>query len=543
MMKRKRALVIKMMAAIIFLPLLAFAQQQERLIDKESWRNEPIKIIKLKTKDKAIELGKKFSETDDWLYGLTVTVQNVSQKAIARIEFRLTFPRPGGASTPETAHYAVLMGYGKDPADVTPQEVLKLVLPGENIDVKLLEVNVPFVIEDLEKLTYERPFRHARLILSSVTFVDGSEWIGNETLYPDPNNPKRKINPKSPPDQFPKELKPSQPQSSIRRESCEFQFLNANLRRAHAPLNMKRGRTFAARFWLPQLPETLPCDRIFDRQEARSCGPTGESCTYREDIFINPTPELMWRINSRAVFDQRRCVRSDFTICSPTFYPMYVKADCGAQVAGGGGGCSDPFQQCSTGYWDFEQCKCVGFSPILVDVAGNGFDLTNAQGGVSFDLDSDGQKENFSWTSRSSDDAWLALDRNGNGSIDNGTELFGNFTSQPTPPTGEGRNGFLALAEYDKPTNGGNGDGVISNEDAVFNSLRLWQDINHNGISETNELHSLTERSLHTIDVSYKQSKRTDEFGNQFRYRAKVKDIQGAQLGRWAWDVFLISSP
>ena len=86
-------------------------------------------------------------------------------------------------------------------------------------------------------------------------------------------------------------------------------------------------------------------------------------------------------------------------------------------------------------------------------------------------------------------------------------------------------------------------DGVIDKNDYVFADLQLWQDLNHNGISEPSELYSLPALGLGVISLDYKEARRKDGHGNTYRYRAKLTDSRNIQLGRWAWDVFPVAHP
>jgi hypothetical protein len=196
--------------------------------------------------------------------------------------------------------------------------------------------------------------------------------------------------------------------------------------------------------------------------------------------------------------------------------------------------------QTSTGPPCYVDNSCAdGPSPIILDIDGHGFVLTNAADGVLFDISGTGHPIQMGWTARGAANAFLALP-GVDGMVHNGKELFGNFTPQPKSST---PNGFAALAVYDDPNNGGNGDGIIDSRDAVFSSLRLWIDANHDGICQPDELHTLPSLGVTSISLAYKSSRRTDQYGNVFRYRAPVdpNTPDPAHVGRTAYDIFFVT--
>jgi hypothetical protein len=183
-------------------------------------------------------------------------------------------------------------------------------------------------------------------------------------------------------------------------------------------------------------------------------------------------------------------------------------------------------------------------SPMLIALdRDDGFELTGPSDGVYFDIDASGRLERVAWTVRGEREAFLCLDRNGDGVINDGGELFGNFTrlsnGQRAP------NGYVALAEYDRPEKGGNGNGYIDPGDAIWSRLRLWVDRNHDGISQPSELHPLEWAHLTRIGLEYIHSEQRDAHGNLFRFvgTAWYRGADGQEHRLVTTDVFLQVAP
>ena len=152
-------------------------------------------------------------------------------------------------------------------------------------------------------------------------------------------------------------------------------------------------------------------------------------------------------------------------------------------------------------------------SPLVVDLDGDGVELyALGDYGSFFDLDGDGQAQLTGWVSP--DDGLLALDVNGNGRIDDITELFGSADTD----------GFKVLAQYD-----GNSDGVIDANDAVFENLLIWTDVNSDGVSQASELHSLSDYDIASISLDTQLLDEEYIAGNQITHEATYTMTDGTE--------------
>ncbi len=145
----------------------------------------------------------------------------------------------------------------------------------------------------------------------------------------------------------------------------------------------------------------------------------------------------------------------------------------------------------------------------------------------------------MSWTAQKWRNGWLVLDRNADGLISDLSELFGNMTPQPADGP---QNGYHALAVFDDPATGGNGNDFIDPGDSVYSHLRVWIDSNHDGVSDPGELHTLQELGIFRIALNYKLTRFQDPEGNTFRYKGRLWDAS-EKAWNTCYDVFLQVEP
>lgn len=146
--------------------------------------------------------------------------------------------------------------------------------------------------------------------------------------------------------------------------------------------------------------------------------------------------------------------------------------------------------------------------PLTLDLDGDGIETVapSSANPILFDHDGDGIKIGTGWIK--GDDGFLVLDRDGNQSIDDGTELFGDAT--PLSIGGKAADGFAALAQEDT-----NGDGIVSSSDENYSKLRVWQDWNQDGLSQAGELKTLAELDIVGINVAKSENSQVLANGNE----------------------------
>jgi hypothetical protein len=177
---------------------------------------------------------------------------------------------------------------------------------------------------------------------------------------------------------------------------------------------------------------------------------------------------------------------------------------------------------------------CGITSPIVINLDNGQYQLTGEESTVLFDITGTGTKLPIGWTAAGTNQAFLWMDRDHDGVVSGGAELFGTATVLKNGHRAS--NGFEALREFDT-----NGDLVIDANDSVWTQLLLWTDRNHDGISQPSEVTRLADSPVRSISLTYHWTGRRDAHGNTFRYEGLISlSTSGGSRQKPVYDIFFV---
>ena len=185
-------------------------------------------------------------------------------------------------------------------------------------------------------------------------------------------------------------------------------------------------------------------------------------------------------------------------------------------------------------------------SPIAIRVGGEEIinNISSSEDGVPFDLKGDGHPLWYAWQKHGDHQiGWLAIPDK-DGGVPSGKYLIGNYTPNEDYPSPNRNNGWKVLSEYTEKDNGGCGGPNITPCDAAYSKLRVWVDMNHDGVAQPDELFTLPQVGITSIGTDYEETKIADEFGNWYRYKGQINPLgrpPGSRVNPVAYDVYLRS--
>jgi hypothetical protein len=168
-------------------------QQEERRVEKDTSKNEPVEIVGLKNRKGKFKLGQKVKDDDDWLDGFTITVVNRTSKTISSVVIDVIFNRPENHKTSGDPPYVYTLHFSADPffPEYQLRDKSKVIRPGEEADLVISDEDYRQNNSFLRQAGYVLGVKRLDLVIKTVGYEDGTIWQGGTMFRRDPNDPNR----------------------------------------------------------------------------------------------------------------------------------------------------------------------------------------------------------------------------------------------------------------------------------------------------------------------------------------------------------------